>query len=484
MNGFLSIALDLFAKIHYNVFDCVAIHCEVICINKRKFLTELSKLLTFMYEEDRQMAISMYEKMFSFADDETALLQFLGSPTKQAVMIARAYNAKERKLAVTSQTGDNEADVASGDTPPFVKAIMNIHNDAEGLELVHQGVIRNQISIFGEEEDEEDPYEMTEEEEAALFTPDEESNAPAEKAPEETPVAPAEEPAAEKKLDETQEEKSAESEEIPAFELPDFTLEMPDEVAEFIAAAENYDMPDSDTASHPPVSYSAVNTETSEEAAAKEQTDKDAADASDGELAKKVVFVDEAPAENYAMDLGPVPEEQRSEADEIDAYIATFQDKEEQEKKAEDAQSVPEQTTLTEFSETKDLPDEPAMPWKKENPADTSGKANMPLVILYLIIAVPIVSCGVLILLVPALAFLGFGVVSGYAGFQVMMLAFGHFAVFADIMVVIGVALVLFALALLFFWIFLWFIGGAIAWLINASIRLGGKICYKEDKAS
>ena len=41
-------------------------------MNEQKFLTELSKLLTFMYEEDRQVALSMYEQMFSFADDETA----------------------------------------------------------------------------------------------------------------------------------------------------------------------------------------------------------------------------------------------------------------------------------------------------------------------------------------------------------------------------------------------------------------------------
>lgn len=33
---------------------------EVTHINKQKFLAELGKLLTFMYDEDRQTALAMY----------------------------------------------------------------------------------------------------------------------------------------------------------------------------------------------------------------------------------------------------------------------------------------------------------------------------------------------------------------------------------------------------------------------------------------
>ena len=54
--------------------------CEVIVIDIRKFLTELGKLLTFMYEEDRVTALSMFEEMFRTANDPVALLQMLGSP--------------------------------------------------------------------------------------------------------------------------------------------------------------------------------------------------------------------------------------------------------------------------------------------------------------------------------------------------------------------------------------------------------------------
>ena len=40
---------------------------EVTDINKQKFLAELGKLLTFMYDEDRQDALAMYARMFDAA---------------------------------------------------------------------------------------------------------------------------------------------------------------------------------------------------------------------------------------------------------------------------------------------------------------------------------------------------------------------------------------------------------------------------------
>ena len=379
-------------------------------MNEQKFLTELSKLLTFMYEEDRQVALSMYEQMFSFADDETALLQFLGSPTKQAVMIARAYNAKERKLAVTSQSGERQADIAGNETPAFVRTIMNIHTGAENLELIRPEVIEDQISIFGKDEEDED-----------LFVPEEE------------PAAVVEEPEVE----------------LPSSELPELSLEMPEEAASFLADAEGGKAPEQDTAAP---------TKKTEE---------------------KPELPEDSPAETYMLDLGPVPEKPRSEESEINITMAAFDQPERKQKAEESAPAA--QTTLSEFEQT---PPEPAHPWRKEAPPQEvrSGKPSTLLLILYLIAAVPIVSAGVLILLVPALVFFALAVFTGISAFRVLMLAFGNFAVFADIMVVLGASLVLFALALLLFWIFLWFVISAISGLINAAIRLGGKICYKEGK--
>ena len=90
---------------------------EVNDINKQTFLNELSGLLTFMTEEDRQEALTLYEKMFDDSDDEQALIQALLSPTRQAVVIARAYDANARKQHRADHSGEET-------TPDFVLAIL------------------------------------------------------------------------------------------------------------------------------------------------------------------------------------------------------------------------------------------------------------------------------------------------------------------------------------------------------------------------
>ncbi|MBO5556200.1 MAG: hypothetical protein J5927_03360, partial [Oscillospiraceae bacterium] len=136
-------------------------------INKQKFLAELSKLLTFMYEEDRQTALAMYSKMFEDAEDEQALLQALVSPTRQAVVVARAYNAKERKLQVQAPSrGEDEAEEREG-TPDFILAINQIYEDAVPAHAKTAQVLEDQFSLFAEdpqpadeepEEEDDDPF--------------------------------------------------------------------------------------------------------------------------------------------------------------------------------------------------------------------------------------------------------------------------------------------------------------------------------------
>ena len=78
------------------------LHSEVTAINKQRFLPELGKLLTFMVEEDRQTALAMYSRLFDDAVDEQQLMDLLVSPTRQAVVIARTYDARERKQQLES----------------------------------------------------------------------------------------------------------------------------------------------------------------------------------------------------------------------------------------------------------------------------------------------------------------------------------------------------------------------------------------------
>lgn len=107
-------------------------------------------------------------------------------------------------------------------------------------------------------------------------------------------------------------------------------------------------------------------------------------------------------------------------------------------------------------------------------------KIIVPLAVLFAIIAIPLTVILVCVLLVPTFASLGVSAGCLYVGAKVTMAAFAGFSMFSDIMVVLGSGVIILALGLLFLWLFIWFIGGAVAGLINAVIRLGGKWCSKE----
>ena len=122
---------------------------EVTDINKQKFLAELGKLLTFMYDEDRQDALGMYARMFDAAPDEQALIQFLVSPTRQAVVIARAYNARERKLQVNTTARDGRYDEEEG-TPDYVRAISALEDEALSRKIIMPEVPEDQFTLFAD----------------------------------------------------------------------------------------------------------------------------------------------------------------------------------------------------------------------------------------------------------------------------------------------------------------------------------------------
>ena len=120
---------------------------EVSFITRQQFMTELSKLLTFMYDEDRQRALKMYERMFDIAEDDQGLIQHLMSPTRQAVVVARAYDAKERKLSVSAQKkGEDVED--DGEIPPFVLAINKIFDELFPEEDASQVLTEDQVTFF------------------------------------------------------------------------------------------------------------------------------------------------------------------------------------------------------------------------------------------------------------------------------------------------------------------------------------------------
>lgn len=369
---------------------------EVSEINKQKFLAELGKLLTFMYEEDLKTALAMYSRMFDEAADEQALMSFLLSPTRQAVVIARAYNARERKLQVHTQSREeDELEGLSEETPDFVLAISQVRQNAFALqpedgwqepEPEAEPVCEDQLSLFeGEQEDELPAAEGPAAEEGPVFE-------------EELPPAPAEPEAGE-------------------------------------------------------------------------------ADAEDG-----------SPA--------PQAEEEPAPGDEVDAFLADFS--------IQGDELIPEEEPIQAPSSSEEEPaqeEEPGLipsliideSLKEEGlePLEPGeelvfGSVRRPkvfLLVLYIILALPIGLVGVALLLVPTLLCLALAVAVVASGSAVLIASFAGFAVFADILVMLGIALVILAFGLLFTWLFVWFIGGAIVGLVKSIIALGRKWCYKEVPA-
>ncbi len=341
-----------------------------------------------MYEEDRLRALELYSRMFEEAGDESALIQSLLSPTRQAVVVARAYNVNLGKLSVTSEKKAAPEDRDENGVPDYVQAI----------EAVRAAAFARQPA----------PAPKTAEETNEAV--------PAEEAPEETEeTAPAEEAAGETEETAPAEEAAGEPEETaPAAEAAG----EPEETAPAAEAAEETE-----------------GTAPAEDAKAEEP--EETAPAAEAN----------APAENRTQEN-------------IEFFSMPEEGKEEENEGARDGESA--------FNIDTDLMRQPRR------------KAKVFALIVYILFAIPITLAAIAILLVPALLFLALSVGSIICGVVTVSAAFSGFAVIADIMVVLGLALVLFALGLLFLWTAIWFIGGAIVGVVHGVAALCDKWCYKE----
>ena len=384
---------------------------EVKRINRQKFLAELGRLLTFMYEEDRQTALAMYNRMFDEAEDEQALIQYLVSPTRQAVVLARAYNAKERKLQVHSQSRD-EYEQVSDEIPDFVLAINKLQEEVSALKITTQQVSEDQISLFDDSDAGTVPapaaqvYTEPAADEEKAGTQDADEEAAVQK---ETPPLFADEPAEETEQDEMSNSVNRLADAVDAF-LADFTI-------------------------------------------------------SNDELIPKAKPVGE--------EKDAEPEKTKPAAAEETVEVSAIETVIEQPEEPEDHEPVyaePEEAEAEAAEEVEDYTED----------AGTVRKPIVPLLILYIIIAIPLGLIGILLLLLLAFMSLSLAVTAGFFGIYGFAATFTGFAVLADILVVAGASLILLSLALLFLWLFVWFIGGGIVGLIRGLCTLGGSWCYKE----
>lgn len=356
-----------------------------------------------MYEEDRQTALAMYNQLFDEVDDEQGLLQLLVSPTRQAVVIARSYNAKERKLQVHAQSREESDTASDGAAPEFMGVIESIREEALSRQAPKTAeVSADQFSMFEDDFFAPTPETPAAPAEAEPEAPTEEAAAPVTEAEVEAPAEASPAEAAETEAEAAEAEAPAPAasvDEVDAF-ITDFSI--PADQQEFAPEAGEQTAP--------------------------------------AEAAEPAAEEAEAPAESDEDDSAPIAIEE-----EDDEYDDEYYDDEEYE---------------------------------------PVRKPRVFLLILYILLAVPVGLLGILLLIVPTLLFLVLAGLIITGGVMAVTSAFGSgIAVFADIMVIIGMAFILLALGLLALWIAVWLVGGVMVGLVRGLIHLGGKWCYKEVEA-
>ena len=414
-------------------------------ITRQQFMTELSKLLTFMYDEDRQRALKMYERMFDIAEDDQGLIQHLMSPTRQAVVIARAYDAKERKLSVSAQKkGDGAED--GDDIPPFVLAINRIFDELFPEEDPEQGQAEDQVSFFDLGVDPGKPEVKKPVVPKAEVLLSDTQNFQI--------VLPSDRPEeGEAQSPETEDENPAErGEEETGGETPNALSA--EERAE--AAADWAGRPSGSDREVPILSFT-FDEEEQEEPAADSEEAGQTADASEETAEPAEAAEESAPAQDEA------PEEEKKD------LVQTVQE------------LFPEEKKEVVTRQTKEPAEE--SPRKRRRTVPMERVTDVPRLILFVIAAIPVTLLLLALLLIPTLLSLSVAIGMIALGVTLILAAFSGFAVLADVLMLFGASLIALALGLVFLWITIWLIGGVMVSLVRSVIELGRKWCSKEVPA-
>lgn len=418
---------------------------EVSFITRQQFMTELSKLLTFMYDEDRQRALKMYERMFDIAEDDQGLIQHLMSPTRQAVVIARAYDAKERKLSVSAQKkGDGAED--GDDIPPFVLAINRIFDELFPEEDPEQGQAEDQVSFFDLGLDPGKPEVKKPVVPKAEVLLSDTQNFQI--------ILPSDRPEeGEAQSPETEDENPAErGEEETGGETPNALSA--EERAE--AAADWAGRPSGPDRKVPILSFTFDEEEPEQPAADSEEAGQ-TADASEETAEPAEAAEESAPAQDEA------PEEEKKD------LVQTVQE------------LFPEEKTETVAGQTEEPAEE--SPRKRRRTVPMERVTDVPRLILFVIAAIPVTLLLLALLLIPTLLSLSVAIGMIALGVTLILAAFSGFAVLADVLMLFGASLIALALGLVFLWITIWLIGGVMVSLVRSVIELGRKWCSKEVPA-
>ena len=452
-------------------------------INRQKFLAELSKLLTFMYEEDRRRALSMYERMFDITEDEQGLIQHLMSPTRQAVIIARAYDAKERKLSVSSQLRGDTDETEESELPKFVLAINKIFDDLFP-DSAEDALEEDQVSFFdlglAQKEDFTAPKPavpagavlLSDTQKFRLDPQNAEAGEPAEA---DTEVS----------------DEPADADLFPADEPTPVEPDSADETHDFLAGGASIDelitawkkdleadmsaetdAPADDAAADVPVAAEELPAQEAEEDANSEELP----DSPEEEApAPEEAPGEEAPGEAAAAEAADDSADADGEGSDHSDYPVVFSSSPETEA-AEEADITGEADAAEETP-----PDSEAqVSAGSRKTAAAVQEASVPKTVLFLLIAIPVALALLALLLIPTLLFVGVSAGLIILGATLAVSAFSGFSVLADLLLLIGAALVTLALGLLFLWLTVWTIGGGLGGVIRTIGDLHRKLCMKK----
>lgn len=146
-------------------------------MNKQRFLAELRRLLVFMTESDRSIAMEKYTAKFDAAGEkgEAALLEKLGSPTKVAITLSRGYIPGQ----LTAETKQRAALKKAEETAHKAKSVSADDYDPGALENDPIAIIMRSLDEPDDEPEVEDKAEQIRAD-AGDFESDYESDEPEE----------------------------------------------------------------------------------------------------------------------------------------------------------------------------------------------------------------------------------------------------------------------------------------------------------------
>ena len=147
----------------------------------------------------------------------------------------------------------------------------------------------------------------------------------------------------------------------------------------------------------------------------------------------------------------------------------------------ETAAPVPAEPAVPEFEDTE--PEEFFDEAADEAVPQGEYRAKPAALMYFILLFVPLGLVGIAVLLCVGAALIAVAAAAISSGVFAVSLAFSGMAVFADIIMTIGVALVCFAVGVLFLWLALWFLIWSVGGLVRGILHLGKKWCYKEVSA-